>query len=332
MPLKIKGWHSSSAPARGEITDAFFGTGSTTHLAGEPSGASGTFDKQDRKTCKIVFAISNYRKCVDRQAKAPYDLSYLNKEPTMDFSLDSVGKRVACARKYRSLTQQELADRAGIAQSSLASLEAGRNKGSRSLVSLAKALDVPAEWLDSGQNHEQIMALLRGNLHHISSAAEQSVQRMLKSAVPGEQSTAYSQSNTVPKGTEHSIGLKLLAWTARSLLDPDTAYKQNLEQQRRFQWPFPHSSRAFLLRATRNLHIPNLREDDFLLIEPDAPVLAGRDIVVVRSDDNILLGRVIDTPSGQFLLLAINAGDEELLPLDASLRVAGVIASRLQRF
>ena len=190
----------------------------------------------------------------------------------------------------------------------------------------------PGIRLDSGQNHEQIMGLLRGNLHQIPSAADQSVQRMLKSAVPGEQNAAYWESSTVPKNTETSIGLKLLAWTARSLLDPDTAYKQHLEQQRRFQWPFPHSSRAFLLRATRNFHIPNLREDDFLLIEPDAPVLTGRDVVVVRSDDAILLGRVMDTPSGQFLFFAINAGEEELLPLDASMRVVGVIASRLQRF
>lgn len=249
----------------------------------------------------------------------------------MDFSLDSVGKRVACARRYRSLTQQELADRAGIAQSSLASLEAGRNKGSRSLVSLAKALDVPAEWLDSGHNHEQIMALLRGNLLRIPSGAEQSVQRMLKSAVPGEQSAAYLESSTVPKGIKISIGLKLLAWTARSLLDPDTAYKQHLEQQRRFQWPFPHSSRAFLLRVTRDFHIPDLQEDNFILIEPDAPVSAGRDVVAVLSDDDIRLGRVLGTPSGQFLLFAINQGEEELLPMNA-MRVAGVIVSRLQRF
>ncbi|PKG96300.1 hypothetical protein CXF92_00425 [Pseudomonas sp. Choline-3u-10] len=249
----------------------------------------------------------------------------------MNFSLDSVGKRVACARKYRSLTQQELADRAGIAQSSLASLEAGRNKGSRSLVSLAKALDVPAEWLDSGHNHEQIMALLRGDLHQIPSAAEQSVQRMLKSAAPGERSTAYLRSDTVPKATEPSIGLKLLAWTARSLLDPDTAYKQHLEQQRRFQWPFPHSSRAFLLRATRNFGIPRFHEDDFLLIEPDAPIEAGRNVVVVRGDDEILLGRVIDSPNGLVLLASPDESNEELHAIDSNIRVVGVIISRLHR-
>ena len=173
----------------------------------------------------------------------------------MSLNLDSVGKRVAYARKYRSLTQQELADRAGVAQSSLASLEAGRNKGSRSLVSLAKALDVPAEWLDSGHNHEQTMDLLRSNLRSIPSAADQIVQRMLSDAVPGEQSAAYMQSEISPTDMVQPIGLKLLAWTARSLLDPDTAYKQNLEQQRRFQWPFPYSPRAFLLRATRDLSL-----------------------------------------------------------------------------
>lgn len=252
----------------------------------------------------------------------------------MSLSLESVGKRVAYARKYRSLTQQELADRAGIAQSSLASLEAGRNKGSRSLVGLAKALDVPAEWLDSGQTGgKTVQEILLGPLPQGASPGEKALHGLLKQAVLGEYSSAYQQPSVVPSDSAApAIGLKLLAWTARSLLAPETAYKQNLEQQRRFQWPFPHSPRAFLLRATRNLHIPNLREDDFLLIEPDAPVLARRDVVVVRENDEILLGRVMDTPLGQFLLFAINPGEEEQLPLDDSMRIAGVIVSRLQRF
>lgn len=250
----------------------------------------------------------------------------------MSLSLDSVGKRVAYARKYRSLTQQELADRAGIAQSSLASLEAGRNKGSRSLVSLAKALDVPPEWLDSGQTQgKTVQELLMGALAQGASEAEKTLHGLLKQATLGEYSAAYQQSDAPSGGSVQPIGLKLLAWTARSLLGPDTAYKQQLEQQRRFQWPFPHSPRAFLLRAPRDFCIPNLREDDFLLVEPDAPVEAGRNIVVVRSDDQILLGRAIDTPTGQFLLHAVEPGREELYPLDQNTQVAGVIFSRLQR-
>ncbi|WP_341303249.1 LexA family transcriptional regulator [Pseudomonas sp. TMP25] len=250
----------------------------------------------------------------------------------MSLSLDNVGKRVAYARKYRSLTQQELADRAGIAQSSLASLEAGRNKGSRSLITLAKALNVPPEWLDSGQTQgKTVQELLLGVLPQDASNTEKSIHDVLKNAVLGEFTPEYQQSEASFSSTAQPIGLKLLAWTARSLLHPDTAYKQQLEQQRRFQWPFPHGSRAFLLRATRDFHIPNLHEGEFLLIEPDAPVEAGSDIVVVGSDDEILLGRVLDAPASQFLLLATQPGQEQLYPLDASMRVVGVIFDRLKR-
>lgn len=250
----------------------------------------------------------------------------------MSLSLDSVGKRVAYARKYRSLTQQELADRAGIAQSSLASLEAGRNKGSRSLISLAKALGVPPEWLDSGQTQgKTVQELLLGVLPQDASNTQKSIHDVLKNAVLGEYTSEYQQSEASFSNTAQPIGLKLLAWTARSLLDPDTAYKQQLEHLRRFQWPFPHGSRAFLLKATRDFHIPNLRVNDFLLIEPDAPVEAGCHIVVVSSDDEILLGRVLDTHVSQFLLLATEPGQEQLYPLDASMRIVGVIFSRLQR-
>lgn len=252
----------------------------------------------------------------------------------MALSLESVGKRVAYARKYRSLTQQELADRAGIAQSSLASLEAGRNKGSRSIVSLAKALDVPAEWLDSGQtNGKTVQEILLGQLPQGASSEEQAFHGLFKQAVLGEYSSAYQQPSAVPADTmAPALGLKLLAWTARSLLAPETAYKQYLGNQCRFQWPFPHSPRAFLLRATRSFYIPNLHEDDFLLIEPDAPVVAGRDLIVVDANDEIQLGRVMDTPSGQHLLVVTNEGEPELRPLDDSMRIAGVIAMRLQRF
>ncbi len=246
----------------------------------------------------------------------------------MSLSLDSVGKRVAYARKYRSLTQQELASRAGIAQSSLAALEAGRNKGSRHLVGLAKALGVPPEWLDNGQSGGlSVQEMLLGTLAQDASPAERQVHSLLKQATLGEYSDAYQQTDSAPP----TIGLKLLAWTPRSLLDPDTAYKQQLEQQRRFQWPFPYSARAFLLRSVRDYHIPNLREDDLLLIEPDVAVEAGRHVVVVRSDDEILLGRIVDSSAGQFVLTADQPGAEELHPLDGSMQVAGVIFSRHQR-
>jgi DNA-binding XRE family transcriptional regulator len=55
---------------------------------------------------------------------------------------------LAAIRKWRGLTQVEVAAAAGIAQGYLSDLEAGRRHGSvETLRSLAKAMNVPESWL-----------------------------------------------------------------------------------------------------------------------------------------------------------------------------------------
>jgi DNA-binding XRE family transcriptional regulator len=55
---------------------------------------------------------------------------------------------LAAIRKWRGLTQVEVAASAGIAQGYLSDLEAGRRHGSvETLRSLAKAMNVPESWL-----------------------------------------------------------------------------------------------------------------------------------------------------------------------------------------
>lgn len=58
--------------------------------------------------------------------------------------------RLKEARLEAGLSQQEVADKAGVAQSTIMFLESGRNKSSRSIVSIAKALNVNADWLVTG--------------------------------------------------------------------------------------------------------------------------------------------------------------------------------------
>ena len=55
---------------------------------------------------------------------------------------------VTAIRKWRGMKQTELAKRAGLSQGYLSDLESGRRKGaSESLHAIAKALDVPGEWI-----------------------------------------------------------------------------------------------------------------------------------------------------------------------------------------
>jgi transcriptional regulator with XRE-family HTH domain len=62
----------------------------------------------------------------------------------------SIGERVKLARKEAGLTQQELANKAGIKQSTLSELERGDSYGTKTLASMAAALSVNALWLEKG--------------------------------------------------------------------------------------------------------------------------------------------------------------------------------------
>lgn len=65
--------------------------------------------------------------------------------------MDTLGKRVTHARELKGLTQLELAKRVGVSAQTINFVENGRNKGTKHLLAIAKALGVSATWLDSGK-------------------------------------------------------------------------------------------------------------------------------------------------------------------------------------
>lgn len=236
-------------------------------------------------------------------------------------TLDSVGKRVAFARTFRSLTQQELASKAGVAQSSLASLESGRNKGSRNLVSLAKALNVSPDWLDSGKTYgRSLTQVLNDGYYLVANAA----------IVEAEPSAAAPMQSAAMKGLNNQhLGLRMLSWTARSIFDPETAYKQTIEGQNRFNWPHEHSEQAFLLRVPFDQHNPNVKAGDIILVEPHHEPAHGKVVIAMDAESEILLGRVIEAGQEKMLVQAKESGGERLHILD-SLLFGGVITSLYQ--
>jgi transcriptional regulator with XRE-family HTH domain len=66
-------------------------------------------------------------------------------------SVNTIGERIAWARKQRKLTQDALAKRVGISQSAIGSYEAGHRGKPRELLSIARALDVNPVWLEKGE-------------------------------------------------------------------------------------------------------------------------------------------------------------------------------------
>lgn len=57
-------------------------------------------------------------------------------------------------RLERGLSQQEIADKAGVSQSTIMFLENGRNQSSRRIVEIAKVLGVNSEWLVTGKGEK----------------------------------------------------------------------------------------------------------------------------------------------------------------------------------
>lgn len=68
----------------------------------------------------------------------------------------TLGDRVKWARIQRGLSQTELAGRAGVSQGTIGNIESGARKKPRELLSLARALNASAAWLETGRGDWEV--------------------------------------------------------------------------------------------------------------------------------------------------------------------------------
>lgn len=62
-------------------------------------------------------------------------------------NLNTLSDRVKFARQRLNISQAHLAHMIGVSQGTIGHIESGRNKGSKWVVAIAKALNVTVEWL-----------------------------------------------------------------------------------------------------------------------------------------------------------------------------------------
>lgn len=65
--------------------------------------------------------------------------------------VNTIAERLKLAREAAGLTQPELANKAGVSQGTIGNIEAGLRKRPRDLLSIAAALGVAPEWLETGK-------------------------------------------------------------------------------------------------------------------------------------------------------------------------------------
>lgn len=102
-----------------------------------------------------------------------------------------IGKRIKQRRKFLKLTQEELAKQANISQPLLCGLEKELNNGSRFILSIARALKVNADWLETGtgdpeldcsQPHEEYPPLITELIKLMTSTDERGQAKVLIAA------------------------------------------------------------------------------------------------------------------------------------------------------
>ncbi len=69
--------------------------------------------------------------------------------------MSALGNRIRLEREARNWSQQDLADKSGTSQSTIAGLESGRAAATTKIIHIARALRVNPQWLETGTGSKE---------------------------------------------------------------------------------------------------------------------------------------------------------------------------------
>lgn len=207
-------------------------------------------------------------------------------------------ERLAWARAQKAdrsgsdFTQQDLASRAGVSQGSIAHLESGRTKTSRSLTRIAAALDVTTEWLADGRGEP-----------------------FQKTEVGGHQEIQFPGSMGVTGSTDGSPShIPIRKITEFKLSAGLTGFQVELDHRTNGMWELP--TRWLDRKGLNPIHLiaieikgesmePNLYDGDLIVINTADTRLVNGEVYAVNYEGEAVVKRMI-REAGQWYLCSDN--------------------------
>ncbi len=101
----------------------------------------------------ITQVMDKSNKCYLLDDNARFSLLHMTTEP------ENLASRLRFAREKKGLSQEQLGALAGVTQVTIQHLESGRNKTSKKIVDIARALGLSAEWLTHGTDRERTLKI-----------------------------------------------------------------------------------------------------------------------------------------------------------------------------
>lgn len=197
-----------------------------------------------------------------------------------------IAERVKERRKQLGLTQYQLADLVGVAQTSIQKLERGDTKNPRNIEALARGLQCSPEFLRFG---------IGDNIN--SNVAPGPA---LKSAVP------------------------LISWVqagAWSEISEIKAYDAE-----RYLCPVKCSDLTFALKVQGVSMEPKFFDGDLIFVDPEAECIHGSYVVARLDDDNQATFKQLIIESGHKFLKAANPNwPEQLIPINGNCTLVGKV-------
>ena len=199
-----------------------------------------------------------------------------------------IAKRVKERRKVLGLTQYQLADLVGTAQTSIQKIERGDTKNPRNIEALARALECTPEFLQFG---------IPDNKDINSNIA------------PGP-----TIKNTAP----------LISWVQAGAWSEITEIKAY--DAERFMCPVNCSDLTFVLKVQGISMEPKFDEGDLIFVDPEAECIHGSYVVARLDDDNQATFKQLIIEGGHKFLKAANPNwPEQLIPINGNCTLVGKV-------
>lgn len=212
--------------------------------------------------------------------------------------METLAQRLKAAREKAGLSQAALAKAIGSGQSTIGSIENGRNHGSGKLLQIARALNVSADWLESGRGAMSV-------------------------AAPTKAGAAEPNAYPTPAGTR----VPLISWVQAGhwceAIDP-------FEPGDAEDWlycPRNHSASTFALRVRGVSMEPKYRDGAIIYVDPEKSADHLSNVIVrLVDEDEVTFKQLVIEGSKRFLRpLNPEWPGPKLIEIDASAHVCGVV-------
>ncbi|MBB2497332.1 helix-turn-helix domain-containing protein [Aquipseudomonas ullengensis] len=251
--------------------------------------------------------------------------------PPPDSKLDSFAKRLVYRREQCGLTQAQLASRSGLSQATIGNLETSRNKGTKRILELARALHITPEWLLHGGNLQQAKGdALRQDFGVPS--AEQRQEQLVKRLVGMAVDPAISESSNAPTVSPPPITtmLPIISWLDPALTTPRKTYLSH-EREGYVRSPFKQSQSAFWMRVPTDVMAPEYLENDLILVDPELTPQNADDIVIHDANGRPEFGRLRQAFDDKYIEIMNPHYPVRMQRLEEGSKVIGVVNGMVRR-